>query len=111
MEAEKRKEAHRKQVLLRLIGVQVKHFKNIQERVARMPNIDETLKARLKTEIDKALVDLAALKTKVESATTAEELKALAKQIQENLKQKREIVKKIVDAVVSTHLQNVADKA
>lgn len=111
MEAEKRKEAHRKEVLLRLIDVQVKHFKNIQERVARMPNIDETLKARLKTEIDKVLSDLAALKTKVEAATTAEELKTLAKQIQENLKQKREIVKKIVDAIVAAHLQNAVDRA
>lgn len=111
MEAGKRKEAHRKQVLLRLIEVQVKHFKNVQERVAKMPNIDETLKVRLKAEIDKVLADLAALKTKVEAATTAEELKALAKQIQENLKQKREIVKKIVDAIVSAHLQNAVDKA
>ncbi len=111
MEAEKRKEAHRKEVLLRLIAVQVKHFKNIQERVARMPNIDETLKARLKTEIDKVLADLAALKVKVEAATTAEELKALTKEIKENLKQKREIVKKIVDAIVAAHLQNAIDKA
>lgn len=110
-EAEKRKEEQRKKVLLRLIEVQVKHFKNVTERVARMPNISDALKTQLKTEIDKAIASLNDLKAKVEAAKTAEELKALAEQVKDNLKTKREIVQKIVDAIVKEQLQNAITKA
>lgn len=110
-EAEKRREEQRKEVLLRLIDVQVKYFENVAERVARMPNVSDAQKAQLKTEIDKAIASLNALKAKVEAATTAEELKTLAQQIRDNLKTKREIVKKIVDAILISRLSDTADKA
>lgn len=110
-EAEMKKGEHRKTVLLRLIDVQIKHFEGVAERVAKMPNIDDALKAQLKTEIDKAIAALNDLKAKVQNAKTAEELKSLTQQIRDNLKTKRDIVKKIVEAIAKSHLNSIVSKA
>ena len=111
LEAEKRRQEHRKEVLLRSIELQIKHFQSVASRVAKMPNISDDLKASLKTEIDKAITGLNDLKTKVQNAKTEDELKAVAKEIKDYLKNKREIVKKIVDAISASHLKNLIEKA
>lgn len=110
-EAEKRKEAHRKEVLLRLIDVQIKHFENVLRRVFVMPHVLEADKNKLKVEIDKVIAYLNELKTKVQNAQTAEELKTLAAQIKDNLKAKQEIVQKIVNVILSSRLNEAVRKA
>lgn len=100
-EAKKSKEEKRKTVLIKLIDVQVKQFENTKERVDKMTNIpDISKKAELKAAIDKAILDLKTEKEKVVAATTPEELKNIAKEIKDLFKAKRDIVKKIVDAIL-----------
>jgi len=111
MEAEKRKMNQRKEVLVRLIEVQIKHLNNVWRRVEKMPNISDAKKAELKTEIDKTIVGLNELKAKVKAATTEEQLKDLGKQLRDYIKSKNDLVKKIVDAISADALRDLAARA
>lgn len=111
LEIAKRKEANRKEVLLRLIDVQVKHLNNIWRRVQNMPNILEAKKTELKTEIDKAVAGLNALKTKVQEATAAEQLKAATQELRSFIKSKNELIKKIVEAITADALKDISVRA
>jgi len=100
----------RKRVLLKLIDVQVRHFEKTNERAQRMPNVTDALKASLKVEIDKAIAVLNALKPKVEAANTRDALVAVSKEIRDSFKARRDIVKKIVDAVHASRLLKLTEK-
>ena len=110
-EAKKKMEERRKEVLLRLIDIQIKHWNRIKERVDRMPNITDELKAQLAVEIDAVIQQLDSKKAEVQSVEGREAIKALAKEIRDLFKSKREIVKKIVDAIHASRMNNAAAKA
>lgn len=103
-EAKKIKEEKRKEVLLNLVDIQIKHFTNTKERVAKMPNITASLKTDLNTKIDAAIAELNAKKAKVQAATTADEIKNLTKEIRDYFKIKRDIIKEIVDAILISRM-------
>lgn len=107
VEAENKKEEKRKAVLLRLIDIQIKHFNKTNDRVQKMPNITDDLKAQLEGEINGAIGILKGKKTEIESSAGKEKIKELAKETNELFKTHREIVKKIVEAIHSSR----ADKA
>lgn len=110
-EAQKKREEHRKTVLLHLIDIQIKHLNRTKERVGRMPNIESSLKTQLNTEIDKNIQKLNDEKTKVQNATTVEELKTLAKEIRDIFKSYREVIKQIVDAIHASRATAAVAKA
>ena len=109
--ARERKEEKRKEVLLRLIDIRVKHLNRINERVQRMPNITDDLKAELATEIDAQVQALNDQKGRVESAEGREAIKTLAKEIRDLFKAKREVIKSIVDAIHASRADIAAAKA
>lgn len=97
-----KKEEKRKAVLIRLLDIQIKQLKNTRDRVANMPNIKAELKTELNTAIDAAVAALTAKKAEVAAATTGEQLKKIAKEIKDFIKAKRDIVKKIVEAIMAS---------
>lgn len=110
-DAKKRKEEHRKTVLLRLIDIQIKHLNRTKERVNRMPNIETALKTQLNAEIDKNIQKLNEEKTKVQNAAATDDLKALAKEVHDLFKSYREVVKQIVDAIHASRQTAAVAKA
>ncbi len=109
--ARKTKEEKRKTVLLRLIDVQIKQLENTKDRVAKMPNIKADMKTSLDQKIIAAVSELNAEKAKVQAATTAEELKKLSAEIKDLIKAKQEIVKQIVQAILSSRVSDAVIKA
>lgn len=109
--AKKSKEEKRKEVLVRLIEVEIKHFNNTADRVAQMPNITSEIKAQLKTAIDNAVQKLNDEKTKVQAATTDDDVKTLAKETKDLFKTHREIVKKIVTGIHASKESSLISKA
>ncbi len=110
-DAEKRKEEHRKVVLLRLIDIQIEHLNRTEERIGRMNNIETTLKTQLNAEIGKSIQKLREERVSVQNASTVEELSALAKEIHERFKSYRDVVRKIVDAIHASRLTKVTAQA
>jgi hypothetical protein len=110
-EAQKRMEEKRKEVLLRLVDIQIKWMSRAKERVQKMPNITNDLKTQLATEVDASIQKLNDEKTKIQSASGQETIKSLAKEIRDLFKSKREIVKKIVDAILTSRASNAIAKA
>lgn len=109
-EARQKAEEVRKRILLNLIDLQIKHFKKTGERVARMPNVTEALKAELAKSIQTAVADFEALKAKVQAAATRDQLKDLAVEIRDKFKSHRDLVKKTVDAIHASRLSQLIDK-
>ena len=104
-------EDKRKQTLLRLIDIQIKHWEKVQARVDRMPNITDDLKTQLSAEIDSAILELNSMTTSVDASEGREAIMELAKEIRELFKSKREIVKNIVEAIHASRLTIAAAKA
>lgn len=109
--AKKIKEEKRKEVLVRLIEVEIKHFNNTADRVAKMPNITAEIKAQLKTAIDSAVQKLNDQKAKVQAAASDEDVKTLAKETKDLFKTHREIVKKIVAGIHASKESSLISKA
>jgi len=106
---------HRKNVLLKLIDLRIKHLKKTGERVAKMPNVDEALKADLAAKIDTAVKALEAKKTEVEAATDNEKLKELAKSAKDLSESRQSIIKDIIEAIKNSRglksVEKAADRA
>ena len=109
--AQEKMEEKRKETLLRLVDIQVKHLERTKERVQRMPNITDNLKAQLVTEIDSNIQKVNEQKAKVQSASGREAIKALAKEIRGFFKSYRVNVRSIVDAVLASRANIAAAKA
>lgn len=109
-ESKKKVEEVRKRVLLKLVDLQIKHFQKTAERISRMPNIAGNLKTQLANAIEQAVKDFQTFKTKIESATTREDLQALAKEIRDNFKKHKDFIAKIVEAIHSSRLNNLITK-
>lgn len=107
VEAENKREEKRKAVLLSLIDIQIKHFNRTNDRVQKMPNITDDLKAQLENEIDSVIGILEGKKTEIESLTGKEKIKESAREIKDLFRAHREIVKKIVETIHSSR----SDKA
>lgn len=105
------REEKRKVVLLRLIHIQVKQFENTKERVAKMPNISADLKAELNGKIDTAIDELKAEIIIGSGLSSVDDLKAFAKELKSLFKEKREIVKDIVDAILASRVDKAIDTA
>lgn len=111
-EAARRKmEDKRKETLLRLVDIQIKHWNRVTDRVERMPNITDDLKAQLASEIDAVIQGLNNQKAKVQGVEGREEIKTLAKEIRSSFKSKREVIKSIVDAIHASRANKAAAKA
>lgn len=110
-EAQKRMEEKRKEVLVRLVDIQIKWMNRTKERVQKMPNITNDLKTQLATEVDASIQKLNDEKAKIQSASGQEAIKSLAEEVRDLFKSKKEIVKKIVDAILASRANNAAAKA
>jgi|GEM_PF-1606363 len=102
---------HRKNVLLKLIDLRIKHLKKTGERVAKMPNIDESLKTSLASKIDAAVKVLEAKKTEVTAAADNEKLKELAKSAKDLSESHQLIIKDIVEAIKNSRGSKSVEKA
>jgi len=109
--AQGKMEEKRKETLLRLVDIQIKHLGRTKERVERMPNITDALKIQLAIEIDSNIQKVNDQKAKVESASGREAIKALAKEIRDLFKSYRVTVKSIVDAIHASRANVATAKA
>lgn len=98
--AKKIKDEKRKVVLTRLIDIQIKQLENTKDRVAKMPSIKDNLKINLSAKIDEAVTELEAEKTVLGGITTPEDLKKFAQELKDLFKEKRDIVRVIVDEIL-----------
>ena len=110
-EARQRMEEKRKEILLKLVDIQIKWLNRVKERVQKMPNISADLKTQLASEVDTAVQELNGLKIRIQSASGRDAIKVLAKEVRDLFKLKREIVKKIVEAIHASRATNSVAKA
>lgn len=110
-DAQERMEDKRKEVLLKLIDIQIKHLEKTKERVNRMPNITDELKTELVTEIDGDIATLNGFAPQVEAAEGRDVIKELAGEIRTFFKSYRERVKSIVEAIHTSRLNNAVATA
>lgn len=110
-EAQTRMENKRKEVLLKLVDNQIKWMERAKTRVQKMPNITDELKNQLVSEADTAIQNLNAEKTKIQSTSGRDAIKALAKEVRDLFKLQHEIVKKIVDAIHASRANDAVAKA
>lgn len=99
-------ESKRKDVLLVVIDIEIKHLNMLGNRVQKMPNITEPLKLQLAAEINDSVQKLNDEKSEVEAASGAEITKSLAKDVRDVFKTHRLVIHKIVDAI---HISNAND--
>lgn len=109
--AKQNKEAKRKAVLVRLIDIQIKQLKNTKDRVAKMTNIKADLKASLNAKVDEAVGELEEEKAILQAITAPEGLKKFAKELKDSLKTKRDIVKRIVNAILASRADKTISAA
>lgn len=109
--AKQKMEEKRKEVLLKLIDIQIRHLEKTKARVQKMPNVTDELKTQLAIEIDANIKKLNDEKVKVQAATGKEAIKALAKEIRDLFKSYKDVVKKIVDAIHASRAGSAAAKA
>lgn len=95
-------EEKRKTTLLRLVDVQIKHLNRTDERVQKMPNITDELKAELSGEIAVNISTLNDLRVRVEAVEGREAIKALAEEVRSFFGAYKETVKSIVSAVLAS---------
>jgi len=110
-EARQRMEEKRKETLLKLVDIQIKWLNRVKERVSKMPNISADLKTQLAAEVDTAIQGLNGFKTRIQSASGRDAIRALAKEVRDFFKLKHEIVRKIVDAIHVSRATNSVAKA
>lgn len=104
-------ERHRKDVLIRLIDIQIAFFERMRERVNRRPNIDESYKTTLNETINEVIAGLQQLKVEVEAATDEDTLKQLAQAVKETFQNYHQTVKEIVAAIHASRIANAIDTA
>ena len=109
--AQGKMEEKRKETLLRLVDIQVKHLERTKERVQGMPNITDALRTQLAAEIDFNIQKVNDQKVKVEGVSGREEIKALAKEIRDFFKSYRVNVRSIVDAIHASRANIATAKA
>lgn len=109
----KTRAANRKEVLLKIVGVQISYFERMEDRIAKMPNITDEEKTRLTAAVDEVIADLNSLKTQIENASVDDEdvLKNLAQQVFDLFKSKRTLVQEIVKSIHTSHLTRVLSRA
>jgi len=110
-DAQERMEAKRKEVLLKLIAIQIKHLERTQERVNRMPNISDELKAELALEIDGDITTLNGFVSQGEAVEGRDEIKELAGEVRTFFKSYRERVTSIVETIHASRLTDAVLKA
>ncbi|MEK7447452.1 MAG: hypothetical protein AAB632_01505, partial [Patescibacteria group bacterium] len=88
----------------------IKKLNKTKDRVAAMPNIENSLKTQLNLKIDESITKLNTRKTTVDAATTKEELQSAMEGFKTEVKEAKKIVKDIVEAIHKTHLQTVITK-
>lgn len=109
--AKKNKENKRKEILIHLIELEIKHFNNIGERVAQIPNLNIEIKSRLKAETENAVKILTDQKAKIRSATGDEIIKKLVQETKELFKKHREIVRKIISEIQISRENHLISRA
>lgn len=110
-EAQERMETKRKEVLLKLIDIQVKHLEKTQERVNGMPNITDDLKAELVAETNGDIATLNGLLSQVGGTQGRDAIKELAGEVRTLFKSYRERIKSIVEAIHASRLNDAVSKA
>lgn len=110
-EARQTMETKRKEVLLKLVDIQIKWMERTKERIQRMPNITNELKTQLVSAVDAAIQNLNTEKAKIEAASGRDAIKALAKEVRDLFKSKHELVKSIVDAIHASRANGAVAKA
>ena len=106
---------HRKDQLRKVIDNMLERLTNTRERIGRMPNIDESLKAKLFVLVDEWVKKFTDQKTKVDNLKTTAEVKSLAKETKGLFRKYRDLVHEIVDAIhisqTNNHITKVENRA
>src|SRR3990167_5155966 len=101
----------RKGVLSKSIDIQLQWMERMKARVRAMPNITEEQKTQIAAEIDSAIQEINALKLELDNASDQNAIKALALKIRNQFKTKHDLVKKSVEAIHASRMNEISDKA
>lgn len=93
-----------------IIEKTIKKLERIKKRVANMKAISGDLKTELNITIDRKISTLNKIKNTAQTATTKEELESAMNSFREELKNTKNIIKDSVEAIHTTHLENIIEK-
>jgi hypothetical protein len=88
----------------------IERFNRIKARVASMKVISADLKTELAAKVDAQVAILTAQKAKVDEATTLAQVKTVMADVKTQVKNSAGIVKQVVAAIHTTHLNNIVTK-
>lgn len=99
-----------KQFILRALDRAIARIQKIIERVGESPVITDDRKAQLKSELQAQIDALGAMKAQIEAAQNGEQLRAALRDARSKFASVREVVKKVVAAILASHLDKVIAK-
>lgn len=99
-----------KQFILRALDRAIARIQKIIERVDNSPVITEERKAQLKSELQAQIDALTAMKAQIEAAQNGEQLRSAINDTRGKFTSVREAVKKVVAAILASHLDKVIGK-
>ena len=88
----------------------ISHLKRIIQRIQKIKVITEERKTKLVSDLNAQITALETLKTKVQAATTKDELKATVGDVKNKFVEIRGIVKKIVAEILASHIDKTITK-
>ncbi|MCH7492817.1 hypothetical protein IID19_04525 [Patescibacteria group bacterium] len=106
-----RREDQRKITLQKVVDLQIAYFERVQSRIDNMPNVSETEKTALTSQVTTAISGLQSIKASIDAATGAEALKNLAKNLRTSFMGYHELVKAIVDSIHASRMVGAENRA
>lgn len=99
-----------KEFILKIFDRAILRIQKIIDRVEKSPVLTDERKAQLKARLQDEINVLTAQKSKIEAATSGEELRAILKESRGKFASVREAVKKIVLEIIASHIDRTLAK-
>ncbi len=101
---------HSKEYVIRAAEAIVNHLEKLKSRIEESDNIDEERAAELITKIDAQISEVQELKQQAEAATTLEEIKGIAKALNEKWKSLKHFANVYSDRVVAARVKGLVNQ-
>ena len=102
---------HAKEILLKSADSIIAHLEKIKAKIEENEQISEEMVAELTARIDNQITEIAAIKEKIQSAETKEEIKESAKELRSAWKETEHKARAFAERVVTARVQGVVNQA
>lgn len=96
--------------LLNISELLVSHLEKIRSAVQENKNIADDLEAKIVAEIDAQISEIRNLKSEIESATTKEQLKSIAKKLRQKWNYLKNVIKHHSERIVSSRVEGIINR-